>query len=110
MERMVKRFGHDAMMAVTPEAHQRLLEACEGAMLYATPFQYMMGHACLAIEALEQAAIAKAKIDAGETSPHMRGKLLNLDFFVATFLPEVIARSKSIQTGDESCMDDVLFA
>ena len=81
-----------------------------GAMLYATPFQYMMGHACLAIEALEQAAIAKAKIDAGETSPHMRGKLLNLDFFVATFLPEVIARSKSIQTGDESCMDDVLFA
>ena len=25
MERMVKKFGHDVMMAVTPEAHQRLL-------------------------------------------------------------------------------------
>ena len=25
MERMVKKFGHDAMMQVTPEAHQRML-------------------------------------------------------------------------------------
>jgi hypothetical protein len=25
MERKVKKFGHDAMMEVTPEAHQRML-------------------------------------------------------------------------------------
>jgi len=81
-----------------------------GAMLHATPFQYMMGHACLALEALEQAAVAKRKLDAGQDTPHLKGKKLNLDFFVATFLPEVIATAKAIQTGDESCLDEVLFA
>ncbi|MFK7931067.1 MAG: acyl-CoA dehydrogenase, partial [Myxococcota bacterium] len=36
-----------------------------GAMLQATPFQAMMGHTCLALEALDQARVAQAKLDAG---------------------------------------------
>lgn len=79
------------------------------AMLEATPFQTMMGDVCLALEALDQARVAKAKLDAGEDSNFLKGKLLNLDFFTATYVPQVIARAKAIQANDTSCMDEALF-
>lgn len=81
-----------------------------GAMLQATPFQTMMGHVVLALEALDQARVAKAKIDAGEDTPFMQGKLLNLKFFVHNLLPSAVALGKAIQAGDESSLDEILFA
>lgn len=81
-----------------------------GAMLQATPFQAMMGHACLALEALDSARVAQAQLDGGADDPYLAGKVLNLKFFVHNLLPEAIARGKAIQTGDESCMDEALFA
>ncbi len=79
------------------------------AMLNATPFQSMMGDVCLALECLDQARVAQAKMEAGESSAHLRGKMLNLKFFTATYVPHVIARGKAIQANDDSCLDDVLF-
>jgi alkylation response protein AidB-like acyl-CoA dehydrogenase len=80
------------------------------AMLQATPFQSMMGHVVLALEALDQARIAKARIDAGDDTDFLYGKLLNLRFFVNNLLPSAVALGKAIQTGDDSCMDERLFA
>lgn len=80
------------------------------AMLQATPFQSMMGHVVLALEALDQARVAKARIDAGDDSDFLQGKLLNLKFFVHNLLPEAIATGKAIQAGDTSCMSEHLFA
>ena len=37
------------------------------------------------------------------------GKLRNLEFFVATLLPQAIALGKTVQSGDESCLDPSLF-
>jgi alkylation response protein AidB-like acyl-CoA dehydrogenase len=80
------------------------------AMLQATPFQAMMGHVVLALEALEQAKVAQARIDAGEDTPFLRGKVLNLKFFVHNLLPEAVATGKAIQAADASCLDASLFA
>jgi hypothetical protein len=80
------------------------------AMLQATPFQAMMGHVVLALEALEQAKVAQARIDTGDDTPHLRGKVLNLKFFVNNLLPQAIATGKAIQNGDTSCLDAGLFA
>ncbi len=81
-----------------------------GAMLQATPFQAMMGHVCLALEALDQARVAQDKLDAGEDSAFLKGKILNLRFFVYNLLPAAVATGKAIQSGDESCLDEILFA
>ena len=80
------------------------------AMLQATPFQAMMGHVVLALEALEQAKVAQARIDAGEDTTFLRGKVLNLKFFVHNLLPEAVATGKAIQAADASCLDASLFA
>jgi len=82
----------------------------ETAMVQATPFLRMFGVVLLGVEAMDQAVVAKRKIDAeGETS-FLKGKLHNLNFYVASMLPEAIALGKIIQSGDETCLDPDLFS
>jgi alkylation response protein AidB-like acyl-CoA dehydrogenase len=82
----------------------------DGAFLQATPFLRMFGIVLLAVEALDQATVAKAKLDAGEDSPLLRGKLLGAPFYVHNLLPQAVGLAKAIQSGDESPLDAVLFA
>lgn len=80
------------------------------AMLHAVPFLQAFGYTVLGQEALDQARVAKRKIaERGETN-FLKGKLLNLDYYTATFLPQVTATSKAIRLGDTSCLDPALFA
>lgn len=81
----------------------------EAAMLYAVPFLNAMGYVVLGLEALDQAVVAKAKIEAGTETPFLKGKLLNLDFYVANFLTKVVGLSKTVRSGDTSCLDAALF-
>jgi hypothetical protein len=39
----------------------------------------------------------------------MKGKLLNLTFYVHNILPQAMALSRVIRSGDESCLDAILF-
>jgi alkylation response protein AidB-like acyl-CoA dehydrogenase len=81
----------------------------DGAMLQAVPFQRMLGTVQLAIESLHQAMVAKKLIDGGRDDEHLRGKLLNLKFYVANILPQAVALGKAVQSGDDSCLDPALF-
>jgi alkylation response protein AidB-like acyl-CoA dehydrogenase len=81
----------------------------DAAMLHAVPFMQAFGYVVLGLEALDQARVAKKSIAHRGTSNFLAGKLLNLDYFVATYLPHVIATSKSIRIGDTSCLDPALF-
>ena len=81
----------------------------DGALANAYPFLQMFGNVHLAIEALQQARVATAVIaEQGET-PHLKGKALNLKFYVANLLPQSIALGKAIQASDTSCLDETLF-
>jgi hypothetical protein len=81
-----------------------------GAFIFAVPFLRAFGTLLLAFEALDQARVAKKLIaERGET-PLLKGKLLNLDFYVSHILPHGIAYAKAVQSGDESCLDSALFA
>jgi hypothetical protein len=82
----------------------------EGTMLQATPFLQMMSGVHLGLEALNQARMATERIAAEGETPHRKGKLLNLSFYVANLLPQAVARAKAIQAGDESCLDAGLWA
>ena len=85
----------------------------DGAFIYAVPFLQTFGVILLAFEALEQARVAKRLIDAGGLTAARatlcKGKLLNLDFYVSHLLPRAVATAKTVQSGDESCMDPSLF-
>jgi alkylation response protein AidB-like acyl-CoA dehydrogenase len=81
----------------------------ESAMLHASPFLEMMGIACLAFEAIEQARVAKKLIAERGESPFLAQKLLNLDWYVAHHLPMATAIGKSIQGGGEQAMDPRAF-
>ena len=70
----------------------------------------MFGYVVLAYEALDQARVAKKKIEAEGESNFLVGKLLNLDFFVSHVLPRAVALSKEIRSGDQSVLDPRLFA
>jgi hypothetical protein len=80
------------------------------AMVHAVPFMQALGYVVLGQEALDQARVAKRMIAERGSTRLLEGKLLNLDYFVATYLPHVIATSKSIRLGDTSCLDPALFA
>ncbi len=81
----------------------------EAVMAQATPFLKMFGTVLLGLEALEQATVAAAlRVQRGD-DPLLVGKQRNLEFYVATLLPPAIALGKSIQSGDESCLDPSLF-
>lgn len=82
----------------------------DGAMLMSLPFLNAMGNVVLAVEAMEQARVAKRLIaERGET-PHLVGKLIILDYYVKNILPAATALCKQIQSGDESALDARLFA
>lgn len=81
----------------------------ETAMLQATPFLRMFGTVLLGVEAMDQALVAKRKIDAEGETPFLKGKLHNLDFYVSSLLPHAIALGKIIRNGDETCLDQELF-
>ncbi len=79
------------------------------AMVQATPFMRAFGFTVLATEALDQARVAKRLLARGQDSPLLRSKILNLDFFVAHFLPQAVALAKGVQIADSSCLNDDLF-
>jgi alkylation response protein AidB-like acyl-CoA dehydrogenase len=81
----------------------------DAAMLHAVPFMHAFGYVVLGQEALDQARVAKRLIAERGVNNLLEGKLLNLDYFVATYLPHVIAASKSIRIGDTSCLHPALF-
>jgi len=84
----------------------------DGAFVHAVPFLQTFGVILLAFEALEQARVAKrllAERPDDAQARMWRGKLLNLDFYVAHLLPRAIATAKTVQSGDESCLDPSLF-
>lgn len=82
----------------------------EGTLLQAYPFLSMMGIVHLGLEALNQARVAKRLIEEQGETPHRKGKLLNLSFYVANLLPQASALSRAVQSGDTSCLDESLFA
>jgi len=82
----------------------------DGAFVHAVPFLRAFGTVLLGMEALDQARVAKAKIDGGTENNLLKGKLANLDFYVAHVLPAAVAYAKTVQSGDKSCMDEFLFA
>ncbi len=79
------------------------------AFYMAVPFQSAFGIVVCALEALDQARIAKAKIDAGDERPLLRGKLRNLEFYTAHVLPKAVAFAKTVQSADASALDESLF-
>ncbi len=81
----------------------------EAALLQATPFQTMMSTVHLGLEALDQARVAKRVIERDGPSTFLKGKLANLRFFVHNMLPMAVATAKSIQAGDETCLEPGLF-
>lgn len=81
----------------------------EAAMMQASPFLRMFGIVLLGVEVLDQAVVAARLRAARGDDPHLVGKQRNLEFFVSTLLPQAIALGKSIQSGDESCLDPSLF-
>ena len=82
----------------------------DGAFVHAVPFLRAFGTVLLGMEALDQARIAKKMMDGGADSKLLKGKLANLDFYVAHVLPAAVAYAKTVQSGDKSCMEDFLFA
>ncbi len=85
----------------------------KGAMLQATPYLEQFGTVALGMHALRQARIAsKALADgaSGDDVAFYKGKILNARFYMANILPRAIALGKAIVSGDESCLDEVLFA
>lgn len=82
----------------------------DGAFVHAVPFLRAFGTVLLGMEALDQARVAKRQLDGGKETNLLKGKLANLDFYVAHLLPAAIAYAKTVQSGDRSCMDAFLFA
>ena len=82
----------------------------EEAMVQATPYLNLFGAVALGIHSLEQAVVAQAAIDAGSTEAFYKGKILNARYYVANHLPQAVALAKSIKAGDDSCLDEILFA
>ncbi len=84
----------------------------KGAMVHASPFLTMFGTVVLGLHALWQARIAHEALNngaSGEDAKFYRGKLANVRFYCKTILPRATSLSKSIQSGDESPLEDGLF-
>jgi alkylation response protein AidB-like acyl-CoA dehydrogenase len=85
----------------------------KAALLHATPFLQLLGHLVLGMHSLEQAVVAKGKLNEGGHSDSdtlfYKGKLVNLTYYVNNTLPKAFALSKVIRSGDESALDSVLF-
>jgi alkylation response protein AidB-like acyl-CoA dehydrogenase len=99
----------DAVAAAAMHMAQVGQQDIDKAMVWAVPFQQAFGYTVLGLEALDQARAAKRKIAASGSTAFLEGKRLNLDHYVATFLPHVVAISKSVRSNDASCLDAALF-
>lgn len=82
----------------------------DAAMMQAYPFLNLVGNVALGIEALAQARLAKKLIASRGETPHLLGKLFNLDFYVANVLPNATALAKAVQSGNDTPLDPRLFA
>jgi alkylation response protein AidB-like acyl-CoA dehydrogenase len=81
------------------------------AFLQAVPFLKTFGYTLLAMEALDQARVAKKLIaEHGEERPLWVRKIAGLDFYVNHLLPLAVAWGKTVQSGDESALDPRVFA
>jgi len=105
--------GRDAVGASAMHLGGAARKDLEGAMLYATPFLECFGTVDLGLHALRQALVATEALagDVNESDARFyKGKVLNLAFYVAEFLPKAISLSKTIRSGDTSAMDEALFS
>jgi hypothetical protein len=105
LAKAVETSGAAAMQIGAMSAQGKL----DGALLQAYPLLQMMGWIHLGLEALNQARVAKQRIASDGETPHRKGKLLNLRFFVANLLPQAVALGKRIQAADDSALDPALF-
>jgi alkylation response protein AidB-like acyl-CoA dehydrogenase len=84
----------------------------KGAMLQASPFLNMFGHVVLGREAVDQARIALEMLDGDlpdSERTFLKSKILNARFYAHNVLPSVSALGSGITSGDNSCMDELLF-
>ena len=84
----------------------------KGAMLQASPFLNMFGHVVLGREAVDQARIALEMLDGDLPDSErnfLKSKILNARFYAHNVLPSVSALGSGITSGDNSCMDELLF-
>ena len=82
------------------------------AMLESSNLLTLFGVFLLGMTALEQAVVAQDKIDEGceeSDEAFYQGKVLNLKFYVSHILPQAYGLSKTIQSGDDSALDEILF-
>jgi alkylation response protein AidB-like acyl-CoA dehydrogenase len=79
------------------------------AFLQAVPFLKTFGYTLLAMEALDQARVAKKLIAAQGERPLWVRKIAGLDFYVNHVLPMAVAWAKTVQSGDESALDPRVF-
>ena len=83
-----------------------------GAMLQASPFLELFGTVVIGLHSLWQARIAHEAIQNGASGDDLKfykGKLANARFYMKNILPGATALAKSIQAGDESCLEEGLF-
>jgi len=84
-----------------------------GAMLQASPYLTLFGTVVLGLHAVWQARVALEALDASghnaDDTQFYKGKVANAKFYAKNILPRATALAKSIQAGDESCLEDGLF-
>jgi len=85
----------------------------KGAMMHSVSFLNQFGNVLLGLMHLRAAHVAWKKLQQGDLSDtqsrHMRGKLVNLRYYVGQVLPESFALGRIIRGGDNSPMDDDAF-
>jgi alkylation response protein AidB-like acyl-CoA dehydrogenase len=82
------------------------------AMLESSNLLSLFGVFLLGMTALEQAVVAQEALDEGcedSDEAFYQGKILNLKFYVSHILPKAYALAKTIQSGDDSALDEILF-
>ena len=82
----------------------------KGALLQASPFLSLFGIVLLGVHALRQAVVATENLANSPGDKFYTGKVRNAEFYMANVLPQAVALSKGIRSGDESCLDEVLFS
>ena len=105
IQRAIGQLGASAMH-LGKLAGDRKIDA---AFLQAVPFLKTFGVTLLAMEALDQARVAKRLIAEHGERPLWVRKLRGLDFYLNHILPQAVAYAKTVQSGDESPLDEMVF-
>jgi len=107
LQRAIGQLGASAMHLGKLAGDRKI----DTAFLQAVPFLKTFGYTLLGLEALDQARVAKKLIaEHDEERPVWLRKVAGLDFYVNHLLPQAVAWAKTVQSGDESPLDDRLFA